>query len=248
MRPYLSLCLLAYNERGSIESGARRCAGALTACGQTYELVLVDDGSTDGTAEIIDALAAELPHCRSIHHPRNLGIGAGVRTCYFQTQGEWATWFPADMQADPAELPRLLSHLPHCDVLATYRDPNRRQAGRLRKLISFTDRMLVRLLFGLDLHDLHWIRFFRREILERMRLSSRSPSIDTEMMVQAKRLGARILQVPLNDHARQSGEAKGATLKNVVLSVTDLLALRLRPMRLDPARAESSVAENKRAG
>lgn len=248
MRPFLSICLLAYNERDGLERAAERCAQALEACGQTYELVLVDDGSTDGSAEIIERLVPRLPCCRAIHHPRNLGIGAGVRTCYFESQGEWATWFPADLQADPAELPRLLGYLPSCDVLVTYREVQHRRANRVRKLISFTDRTLVRLLFGVDLKDLHWIRFFRRDVLERMRLSSHSPSIDTEMVVQAKRMGARILQVPLADHPRQTGVAKAATLRNLVVSVSDLIAFRLRPSGPLPAAEAKPVAGNERIG
>lgn len=228
MEPFLSLAVLAYNERDNIERAARRCSEALQACGQTYELVLVDDGSTDGTGPIMDRLAGELPHGRVIHHGRNLGIGAGIRTCYFQTHGQWAAWFPADLQADPAELPRLLSYLPSCDVLVTYREAAGRQASALRKLISAADRTVVRLLFGLSVKDLHWIRFFRRDVLARMRLTCTSPSVDTEMLIQARRLGARIVQVPLADHPRTAGAARGATLKSVARSLADLLALRAR--------------------
>jgi glycosyltransferase involved in cell wall biosynthesis len=232
VQPFLSFSLLGYNERDTIERAARRCARVLQSSGQTYELVLVDDGSTDGSGEIVDRLALELPFCRAIHHPRNLGIGAGIRTCYFATHGQWATWFPADLQADPGELPRLLEFLPRCDVLVTYRDARQRQERLLRKAISYTDRALVRLLFGLALKDLHWIRFFRRELLDRMNLACHSPSIDTEMMVWAKKLGARIVQVPLPDQPRQGGVPKGATLKNVVGAVTDLMSLRLQRMQL----------------
>src|SRR4051794_22892855 len=93
-RPYLSLAVLAYNERETVARTARLCSEVLQHCGHTHELVLVDDGSTDGTREIVQQLTGELPHCRTILHPRNLGIGAGIRTCYFGTVGEWATWFP----------------------------------------------------------------------------------------------------------------------------------------------------------
>jgi glycosyltransferase involved in cell wall biosynthesis len=228
--PFLSLALLNYNERDTIERAARLCAEVLDRCGTTYELVLVDDGSTDGSRELIERLAGELPFCRAHLHPRNLGIGAGIRTCYFETRGQWATWFPADLQADPNELPRLLEHLRDCDVLITYRDPEKRAESFKRKFISAGERFLVRALFGLSLRDLHWIRFFRREFLERMELRSTSPFIDTEMVVAAKRLGARIAQVELADHPRQFGEAKGARLRNLLLSFRDLAALRLRTL------------------
>jgi hypothetical protein len=80
-------------------------------------------------------------------------------------------------------------------------------------------------LFGLELRDLHWIRFFRRRLLEQMHLASASPSIDTEMMIQAGRLGARTLELPLNDHPRTAGKAKGARWANILASTRDLLIL-----------------------
>jgi glycosyltransferase involved in cell wall biosynthesis len=233
-QPYLSLAILAYNEHDTVARMARLCSEVLRDCGHTYELVLVDDGSTDGTREVVQELVAELPHSRTILHPRNLGIGEGIRTCYFGTTGEWATWFPADLQADPRELPRLLQLLPGCDVLVTYRETRRRQECWRRKLISRVDRALVRLLFGVGLNDLHWVRFFRRSVLDRLVLTSRSPFIDTEMVVGARRLGVRIRQTPLQDHPRRFGTAKGATLKNLVSSVADLFALYQNGVHLAP--------------
>jgi glycosyltransferase involved in cell wall biosynthesis len=230
--PFLSVAILAYNEAESIERAARRCSGVLESCGRSYELVLVNDGSEDGTRDIMERLVGQLPHCRTIHHPRNLGIGAGIRTCYFGTVGQWATWFPADLQADPAELLRLLGHLSDCDVLVTYRDARRRRETRLRKLISFTDRTLVRLLFGVALRDLHWVRIFRREILERMLLASNSPFIDTEMILCARKMGARLKEVALADHPRTCGTARGASLRNLVQAVTELGAAYWRGVRV----------------
>jgi glycosyltransferase involved in cell wall biosynthesis len=233
--PFLSLSVLAYNEEASIERAARLCSEVLEGCGRTYELVLVDDGSTDATPLLVDGLAAELPHCRAIHHPGNLGIGAGIRTAYFGTRGRWAVWFPADLQADPRELPRLLPHLEGCDVLVTYRDARGRQEGRLRRLISLADRTLVRLLLGLKVRDLHWVRFFRREVLRRMDLHAWSPGVDTEMLACARLAGARIREVPLPDQPRTAGKARGASLRNLAGAVRDLVALYRRGPRLVPA-------------
>lgn len=227
MRPYLSLAILAYNERATLAEVARRASAVLGQLGHTHELVLVDDGSTDGSAEIAESLAAELPCCRAVRHPRNLGIGAGIRSCFFRTIGEWATWLPADLQAEPEELPRLVGLLTDCDVLVTYRDARTRQGGIFRKTVSWADRALVRCLFGLRLRDLHWIRFFRRDLLDRMCLACRSPSVDTEMVYRAARMGARIAQAELPDRPRRAGVARGASLVNLVASAADLVRLRL---------------------
>jgi glycosyltransferase involved in cell wall biosynthesis len=229
-RPYLSLALLNYNEEETLERGARLCSEVLSRSVANHELLLVDDGSTDGSRAIIERLTGQLPNCRAILHPRNLGIGAGIRTCYFQSRGEWATWFPADMQADPRELPRLLSHLDDCDALITYRDPAKRADTPRRKFISSFERRLVRMLFKLDLRDLHWIRFYRRTLLDRMKLRSTSPFVDNEMVIAARLLGGRIRQVPLDDLPREFGVAKGAKLRNLIASFRDLLSLRVRTL------------------
>ena len=228
LRPFLSFSILAFNERATVASMARCSSSILESCKRTYELVLIDDGSTDGTGQLIESLADELPHCRTIHHPRNLGIGAGLQTAFLFTRGEWATCFPADWQVDPCELPRLLGALADCDVLVTYRDARRRRAPVSRKLLSRVDRALVRWLFGIALKDLHWIRFFRRGLLERMQLRCRSCCVDTEMMVWAKKLGARVRQVQLLDQPRSAGSSKGASLKSILTSTGDLLRLWLQ--------------------
>lgn len=236
--PYLSLAILNYNEEETLGRAAYVCAEMLESLGQTYELVVVDDGSTDGSRRIIEELCRSLPCCRAIFHPRNLGIGAGIRTCYFETRGEWATWFPADLQADPRELPRLLDDLEDCDALITYRDPAKRNETRKRKWISAAERFLVWSMFGVYLRDLHWIRFFRRELLERMMLRSKTPFIDTEMALAAKRLGARIKQVELLDRPRVAGEPKGARFGTLVKSLWELVAFRVRGASAKPQAAD----------
>ena len=226
--PYLSLALLNYNEKETLETAAQLCSDTLERLGCSYELVIVDDGSTDSSRGIIAEVCERLPHCRSILHPRNLGIGEGIRTCYFEARGEWATWFPADLQADPRELPRLVTHLADCDALITYRDPAKRNETRKRKFISAAERFLVWSMFGVHLRDLHWIRFFRRSLLEQMTLSSTTPFIDKEMSLAATRMGARINQVELLDQPRQAGEPKGARFGTLAKSMWELTSFRLR--------------------
>ncbi|MEQ8789788.1 MAG: glycosyltransferase family 2 protein [Pirellulaceae bacterium] len=244
IRPQLSFALLNYNEQGTVESAARRASRALAACGRTYELVLVDDGSTDGSGDILRRLAEELPHCRTIFHGENRGIGAGIRTCYFSTVGEWTTWFPADLQADPDELPRLLDCLDDCDALLTYRRPQARRVSPVRKLVSSCDRLLVRALFGIAARDLHWIRFFRRDLLDRLEPRLCSPAIDTEMLAAAVRLGARIRQEPLDESPRTSGVARGASLGNLLGAARETLLLRLRGPGLREAVLNGERAES----
>src|SRR5262249_4797073 len=92
--PFLSVAIPGHNEIESIEETASRTRDALEAVGRSYELVLLDDGSTDGTTEAIRRFADGHERCRAIFHPRREGIASVIRACYFETSGEWATWFP----------------------------------------------------------------------------------------------------------------------------------------------------------
>ncbi len=235
--PALSLAILNFNEAGTIDAAAREASRVLSGIGRPYELLLVDDGSTDGSRQTILGLGRELPHARAVLHPRNLGLGPSIRTCFFAGRGEWRAWFPADLQADLTELPRLVGLLDDCDVLVTHRDARLRQEGWRRKVISASDRTLVSLLFGIRCRDLHWVRFFRRSVLDRMVLTCRSLTIDTEMLAIALKIGARVREAPFPDRRRIHGVAKGARLGNVAASLGDLLALRLRGLQIAPVGA-----------
>lgn len=230
----------AYNEIDTIEESAARTLQSLQSLGRTYELVLVDDGSTDGTREVIRSIAERQGGCRAIFHPRRMGIAAVIRTCYLKTCGSWATWFPADLQADPSALASLVRPLDTCDVLLTHRDARRRSASNLRKAISGADRSLARLLFGLDLEDLHWIHFFRRELLDRMTLLSRSPAIDLEMIIAARGLGARIAHASLPDQPRKAGRSKSISAGTLTRSLFDVIALWMRTRRAHQVKAAAN--------
>ncbi|NLD89150.1 MAG: glycosyltransferase family 2 protein [Lentisphaerae bacterium] len=234
INPFLSVAILNYNEIHTLEEAARTAARVLALMGVTHEIVLVDDGSSDGSRNLITHLVEVLPHCRAVLHRRNLGIGEGIRTCYFTSRGEWSTWFPADLQADLNELPRLAAGLTDCDALITYRDPRSRKEPMYRKAISACDRLLVRFLFGIQVRDLHWIRFFRRSLLDRMTVQCRSPFVDTEMLAMARMLNARVKEAPLDDQIRKSGVGRGALPKNLVASFKEMVLLAWRGGRILP--------------
>jgi glycosyltransferase involved in cell wall biosynthesis len=226
-RPYLSVAVLAFNEVDTVEEAAQRCSRALEALERPHEIVLMDDGSTDGTTERIRELAERVPHCRALFHSRNLGVAAAMRTCLLRTTGEWVTWFPADLQADPSSIPELATQLDACDVLVTYRDHRKRSEPIFRRAMSALERLAVRVLLGVSLRDLHWVRFFRRELLDRMELRCKSPCLDTEMILEARRMGARILEVPLGDRPRLHGAPKAVTWRSTLRTVGELIGLRL---------------------
>ena len=124
----------------------------------------MDDGSTDGTGAIADALAASYPFLRVIHHRRNQGLTAALRTGFAAVRGDLILFLPADLESDPEiDIPMLLGKLDEgYDVVAGWRQG--RKEGKV--FASGIYNTVSRWLFGLNIHDMNWIKGFRREVIE----------------------------------------------------------------------------------
>jgi glycosyltransferase involved in cell wall biosynthesis len=224
--PQISIAVMCYNEVESLREMVERTVRTLDGCGSRYDVLIVDDGSTDGSGPLADALAEEFPAVRALHHHPNKGIGAVLIAGYRETRGEITAILPADLQFAPEDLTQALAAMNDCDVLNITR-PDRNDAFA-RKVISFIDRMLVYSLFGLNMRDLHWVKLYRRAILDQCEILSRTPLVDTELLIRSKRCGARMKELALPHHPRLRGEAKGAKIGTVIRSFIDLLKLRLK--------------------
>jgi glycosyltransferase involved in cell wall biosynthesis len=217
---------MAYNEAGSLEAVAREIHDELGRLGCAYELLVVDDGSTDGSAALADRLATELAGARALHHPQNRGLGAVYRTGFAEARGELVTFFPADGQFPAAIIGQYLAAIEGADmILGTL--PERRDALMARAL-SFAERLLLRALFG------HFPRFqgivmFRRALLDGMVLASRGRgwTVLMEFILRAERRGARIRNLPITLRPRASGKSKVRNLRNIVSNLRQVFTLRL---------------------
>ncbi|MFO0974207.1 MAG: glycosyltransferase [Phycisphaerae bacterium] len=221
----MSVVILCYNESALLREVVERTCAALAAGAGTHEVLVIDDGSRDGSAELADRLAQAHAAVRVHHHPGNLGIGAGLRSAYRLARGAAVWVIPADLQFAPEDILSALAALADADVVNVCRAARRDPWGR--KLVSMVDRGLVRLLFGRSVRDLHWVKVYRRGVLEAVTAASRSPMVDTELLVRARRAGFRIVELSLPHHPRTAGQARGASLRNIAATLRDLLALRM---------------------
>ena len=225
--PRVTAVLMAYDEMGTLEATAREIHDELErVAAASFELLIIDDGSSDGTGAVADRLSQELPGARVVHHAGNQGLGAVYRSAFAEARGDLLTFFPADGQFPASILGRYLDVIGDADmILGTL--PERRDAITARAL-SLAERLLLRVLFG------HFPRFqgivmFRRSLLDGMSLASRGRgwTVLMELILRAERGGARIKTLPITMRPRAAGTSKVNNLRSIVSNLRQVLALRL---------------------
>ena len=226
----LSVILPAYNEEANVERAVEGVSSAAQQLGIDYEIILVNDGSTDRTGEIARELMQCVPSFRLVEHYPNRGYGGSLRAGFAAAMGDLIAFAPADNQFDFREISRLLERLDEADIVSGYRAE--RQDTFIRKLNGFGWNMLVRLLFGYLCRDIDCgFKLFRREVLERVTIVSDGAMIDTEFLAGARARGFRIAEVPVTHLPRVAGESTGANLKVIAKAFRDLVRFRQRLSR-----------------
>jgi glycosyltransferase involved in cell wall biosynthesis len=221
----VSAVLPAFNEEPNVERAVEGLERALAASAGAYEIIVVDDGSRDGTAAVLERLQSRSPNLVVVRHPSNLGYGAALRSGFRRARFPWVFFMDADNQFDPTEIALLLDHRDEADMVighrAVRRDPWPR---RLNAFAFFT---LVRLLFGYLARDVNCaFKLIRRELLDRLALRSSGALINTEMLTLARRRGARIVEVPVHHFPRTAGTQTGAHPAVVLRAFRELFQLR----------------------
>lgn len=220
---YLSVLIPARNEVGNIPTLLAKVDRAfvqLAAQGMAGELVLIDDGSTDGTGKLAASLAGQYPFLRLVRHRRNRGLTAALRTGFRMVRGEVIVFLPADLESDPEEdIPKLLAKLAEgYDVVAGWRQG--RDDGKV--FASGIYNRVSQRLFHVHVHDMNWIKAFRREVIQAL------PPLRSDwhrfLLQIAAHQGFRIGEVPTTWHRRQAGRSKYG-LGRIPVSFLDVLVV-----------------------
>ena len=238
-RPALSLVFPVCNEEPNLGPLLDAALAVAPQLAGDFELILVDDGSRDGSAALLDARRREDPRVRVITHPANRGYGAALRSGLRAARGDLVFFSDADLQFDLAELEALLALAAHCDVVAGYRAP--RRDPWVRRALALGWGSCVRLLFGLPVRDIDCaFKVFHRRVLEAIPIASIGAFVNTEILVRAQSLGFRIRQVPVSHHPRRHGRQSGARPRVILRALVEL-ALLYRELRR-PASGERAPA------
>jgi len=204
----------------------RDCLRFAAAVCSSVEVVVVDDGSTDGTAAAAEQLCANDPRVALARHPRNLGYGAAIRTGIGRSSKDLVLITDADGQFDLGDLGRFIDAIASADCVVGYREKRIDPASRV--LLGRLYGLLIRFLFRLGARDPECaFKLFRREALQRISLRSDHGGINVELLLGAQRSGLRILQLPVSHRARAAGRSQISPLY-ALRSLAWVFAYRLR--------------------
>ena len=221
----LTVFFPAYNDSGTIASlviAAVQTASRLTP---DFEVLVINDGSTDATAEIIDELSRIYPQVRAIHHEKNRGYGGALRTGFASATKDWIFYTDGDAQYDPREMTRLWETMSESvDLVNGYKISRSDPLHRI--IIGRLYHHTVKLLFGLTVRDVDCdFRLMRRSIFDRVPLEKTSGVICLEMMKKITDAGFRIVEVPVHHYHRAYGKSQFFNFRRLVRTAADVFKL-----------------------
>lgn len=188
-----------------------------------YEILLVDDGSTDGTRSLILELGRKTDRIRHIFHKVNMGIGAGIRSIYFGAQYENVVFIPGDGQFDVNEL-KAYRDFPASTYLAFYRTENLTYSA-FRNSLTWCNKAFNRIFLGMTLRDVNWVKVYKREIIIALDLRIFSSAIESEICAKLALSGIKPIEIESRYLPRIYGQSKGASWASIYRVVRELIKL-----------------------
>jgi glycosyltransferase involved in cell wall biosynthesis len=226
MRKYpITIFFPCFNEEQNVERVTCEALDTARQISDDYEIIIVNDGSRDRTAEIAEKLAAEHPRVRAVHHEVNKGYGAALQTGFKNSTKELVFYTDGDGQFKIGEIKNLLPHIERYDIVSGYRI--RRQDPLHRKINAFMWGTMVNMLFKLNISDVDSaFKLYRRKIFDDIDLTSEGALIDTEILAKARMKGYTITEVGVNHYPRTAGSQTGAKISVIVKAFKELYKLK----------------------
>jgi len=235
--PELSYFFPAHNEADNLGGLVEEALATLPSLAETYEIVIVDDGSRDDTPRIADELAAAHAEVRAVHHPTNLGYGAAIRSGFAAARFANIGFTDGDRQFKVADLGRLIDRLQAGDVDAVVGYRIRRADPLVRTLYARLYRLANLIFFGLTVRDVDCAcKLFSRASLEGLNVESGGAFLSAELLIKLRARGRRLAEVGVPHYPRTAGSPTGAKPSVVLRAVRDFWLLRLR-LWANPGRA-----------
>ena len=216
--------VMAYNEEAELAKTVSNILQTLAESGISFEVIIINDGSSDKTGEVADALVKDQTHLRVIHHGTNVGVGEVYWTGFHAAQGEFITFFPADGQFPPSIIVDFLSPMEKNDMVLGYISEHKRPW--IGRLFSTLERLLYTLLVG-RLPKFQGIMMFRRSLLDSVKLcaprGSRGWAVVMELIIKTQKAGYRIESRETGYLPRVSGRSHVNNLSSAWVNFTQMV-------------------------
>lgn len=224
-RPNVSVFFPIYNDEHTVERVTRKALDALSQVAAEYEVVIVDDGTPCRAGEIADALAREDPRVRVIHHAKNLGYGAAIRTGLANVRYEWVCFTDGDDEYDIYDLHKLIRLRDYYDLIITFRYTKAYSGFRI--FVSWVYNASLRFLFKTRYRDISTgLRLMRRDLIDELHLEASSPFIGAEIAIKTMLKGFRVGEVGIQTFPREFGTGSATSTRNIIATIKDMLKTR----------------------
>ncbi len=229
----LSIFFPMWNEQDYIEraldAGGTACQSLIEA-GEIadYELIVIDDASSDRTPEIADHFASGNARIRVVHHPVNRKLGGSMKTGFASATGDVVLYTDADLPFDFAELAKALRimRLYESDIVSAYRH-DRTEEGSSRAIYTFFYNLMIRAMFGVKMRDINFaFKLCKRRIFDNIELKSEGSFIDAELVIRAKKLGYTVTQFGVDYFPRTRGISTLSSPSIIVKILVEMRQLR----------------------
>ena len=226
LRPSISVIVPALNEAGNIKKTVQAIMEALEKQDfSDFELIVIDDGSTDGTEKIVDELAVKNNHIKILHNSTPRGLGYNFRIGISLSSKDYVGWFPGDNETLPETIDAIFEQIGKTDIVIPY-TVNPGVRSMYRQLLSSTYSLLFNVIFGLHLKYFNGPCFFRHDLLKTIVMSTDGPAYMAEILIQLVKNGdVSYIEVPMYIKARNYGKASVLKWKNVYLIGKTIISL-----------------------
>src|SRR5438552_12009635 len=221
----LSVVFPAFNEEANIRGVVEDAYRTVPKLAPIFEIIVVNDGSKDRTGDICDRLVEELSNVRVVHHPRNRGYGAALKSGITLARYDLIFFTDADGQFDLTEVAALLEEADAYDIVAGYRA--RRQDPPHRLLFAWGWNILVRIVLGIRIRDIDCaFKAFNRYVFDSIQMQSVGAMVNTEIFAQASRFGMTVKEVRVSHFPRRHGKPTGSKVAVIMKAFRDLIKMR----------------------
>jgi len=228
----ISLIFPAWNEEKYVEKAILKANDALKEITNDYEIILVDDGSTDKTKEIAERLAKNNTHLRVLHHKKNQKLGKAIRTGISASQKDLILYSDIDLPFDFKKIKEMISlmELTNADIISAFRFDRTKKEPR-RAIYSFIYNFLIKIIFKINIKDINCpAKLFKKSIFEKIELKSNSSFIDAELIVKSIKKRYKVFQMGLKYFPRTESQSRASSITVVLGTLKEMILLRKETM------------------